>query len=39
MEKIEEQGEWTEVETHKAEFGKNVPDWLFTLSNLKNPRR
>ena len=39
MEKIEEKGEWTEVETLKARFNEDVPAWLFTLSNLKNPRR
>ncbi|MCB0360074.1 MAG: outer membrane lipoprotein-sorting protein [Bdellovibrionales bacterium] len=38
MEKVEEVDEWTEVRTSKAEFGVSVPDYVFTLSNLRNPR-
>lgn len=39
MENLEEPGEWTEVETIEAEFDASIPDYMFTLSNLRNPRR
>ena len=38
MEKLEEQGEWTEIETTKASFGVPLKERIFTLSNLRNPR-
>lgn len=31
-------GQWTRIETLHAEFDLPVPDYLFTLSNLQNPR-
>ncbi len=31
-------GEYTQVTTKKAEFNINVPSYLFTKSNLQNPR-
>lgn len=34
----DEAGRWTRVETVKARFDEVPPPWLFTLSNLQNPR-
>jgi outer membrane lipoprotein-sorting protein len=31
-------GAWTRTETSDAEFNTSLPDYLFTLSNLQNPR-
>ena len=31
-------GQWTRIETERAAFNTTVPDYLFTLSNLQNPR-
>ncbi len=31
-------GAWTRIETSEAEFNAPLPDFLFTLSNLQNPR-
>ena len=31
-------GEWTEVRTNAVDFDIELPDNLFTLSNLRNPR-
>lgn len=33
-----EPGKWTRIETLSGEFGKPIPTYLFTLSNLQNPR-
>ena len=30
--------EWTRLETTKAEFNVSLPGYIFTLSNLQNPR-
>jgi len=38
MAKLEEADEWTELDYREAAFGRNLPDGLFTLSNLRNPR-
>ena len=40
MEKVsgEEKGEWTEVIQDEIEFNRDLPDSLFTTSNLQNPR-
>ena len=38
MEKIDPPGEWTEVKHTAASFGINVPESVFTLSNLSSPR-
>jgi outer membrane lipoprotein-sorting protein len=38
MEKVEEAGHWTDVTYRRAEFGRKLPDSLFTLANLRNPR-
>ena len=31
-------GEWTRLETVEAEFDIELPNYLFTQSNLSNPR-
>lgn len=31
-------GSWTEIQTQDATFNLSLPDYLFTLSNLQNPR-
>jgi len=38
MVKLETPGEWTELEYRDADFDLELPDGLFTLSNLRNPR-
>jgi outer membrane lipoprotein-sorting protein len=38
MQRVDRPGEWTEVVTREAKFGINVPESLFTLANLRNPR-
>jgi outer membrane lipoprotein-sorting protein len=38
MSKEEEPGEWTQLETLAIEFDLELPDQLFTLSYLRNPR-
>jgi outer membrane lipoprotein-sorting protein len=38
MSKLEEPGEWTELDYREASFALDLPDGLFTLSNLRNPR-
>jgi outer membrane lipoprotein-sorting protein len=38
MEKVGEADHWTEITYRKASFGLSLPDGLFTLSNLRNPR-
>jgi outer membrane lipoprotein-sorting protein len=32
-------GQWTRIETTSGQFNLAAPDYLFTLSNLQNPRR
>ncbi len=39
MGKIENPEEWTEMSVQAIEFNLSQPDSLFTLSNLRNPRR
>jgi len=39
MHPLDSAGAWTRVETSEATFNPALPDWLFTLSNLQNPRR
>jgi outer membrane lipoprotein-sorting protein len=31
-------GAWTRIDTSDAQFNESLPDYLFTLSNLQNPR-
>ena len=39
MGKLETPDEWTEITTHSVEFDLELPANIFTLSNLRNPRR
>ena len=39
MGKLETPDEWTEITTHSVEFDLDLPANIFTLSNLRNPRR
>ncbi len=39
MAKVDTPDEWTEVRTTAAEFDLALPDNLFTLSSLRNPRQ
>ncbi|PLW82182.1 outer membrane lipoprotein-sorting protein [Kineobactrum sediminis] len=39
MSKLEEPGEWTEVRIDAIDFGVELEDRVFTLSNLRNPRQ
>jgi outer membrane lipoprotein-sorting protein len=38
MEKVETEGEWTEIVLEKMRFDLDLEDRVFTLSNLRNPR-
>ena len=38
MSKTEEPGEWTEIQVNSVEYEIDIPDSMFTLSNLRNPR-
>ena len=39
MDKLEEAEHWTEITYKEAEFGLDLPDSLFTVASLRNPRR
>jgi hypothetical protein len=39
MARVDTPDEWTEVRTMAVEFDLALPDNLFTLSNLRNPRQ
>ena len=39
MIKEEKPEEWTEVSIKDAKFGVTIPERVFTLSNLRNPRQ
>ncbi|MDH5359763.1 MAG: outer membrane lipoprotein-sorting protein [Gammaproteobacteria bacterium] len=39
MQKVEKPEEWTEVIIDEAKFGISIPDQVFSLSNLRNPRQ
>ena len=39
MVKTEKPDEWTEVVIKDAKFGISIPEQIFTLSNLRNPRQ
>jgi outer membrane lipoprotein-sorting protein len=39
MKKAGEAGEWTRISFESGKFGLDLPDALFTRSNLRNPRR
>ncbi len=38
MHKVDAPEEWTEIRVLDAEYGVDIPDNFFTLSNLRNPR-
>lgn len=38
MQQAENPGEWTELRVLEADFGRDIPDYTFTLGNLRNPR-
>lgn len=38
MENLENNDEWTQIIHNQASFGNDLPDAVFTLSNLRNPR-
>jgi outer membrane lipoprotein-sorting protein len=38
MAKVDKPGEWTEISVNDVEYGVELKDSLFTLSNLRNPR-
>lgn len=38
MSKVDSPGEWTEIRLDSVEYGLELRDSLFTLSNLRNPR-
>lgn len=39
MTNVDEPDKWTQVELKEVDFGVDLPDRLFTLSNLRNPRQ
>jgi outer membrane lipoprotein-sorting protein len=39
MEKVDAEDEWTEIRIESMRFDLDLKDSLFTLSNLRNPRR
>ena len=38
MTALDETDQWTDVIYREGVFDLNLPDYLFTLSNLRNPR-
>ena len=38
MHPLDQPGQWTRIETSNAQFNVALPAWVFTLSNLQNPR-
>jgi outer membrane lipoprotein-sorting protein len=38
MSKTDEPDEWTEIQVNSVEYEIDIPDSMFTLSNLRNPR-
>ena len=39
MASIEQKEEWTEISVEVLDFKREIPDYLFTLANLRNPRK
>ncbi|MEA1889597.1 MAG: outer membrane lipoprotein-sorting protein [Pseudomonadota bacterium] len=39
MSSIEKKDEWTEISVEVLDFDREIPDYIFTLSNLRNPRK
>jgi outer membrane lipoprotein-sorting protein len=38
MTPVDEPSKWTRIETTSGRFNLDIPDYVFTLSNLRNPR-
>ena len=38
MHPLDEPNQWTRIETDDGRFDVSVPSYVFTLSNLQNPR-
>ncbi|WP_220769996.1 outer membrane lipoprotein-sorting protein [Shewanella sp. MBTL60-007] len=38
MSQVEKAGEWTEIRNQNVRFDITLPSYMFTLSNLRNPR-
>jgi len=38
MTRLDKTGRWTDLHYTRADFDLSLPDYLFTLSNLRNPR-
>ena len=38
MTNLEESEHWTQIQTHQAYFNIDIPNYIFTQSNLRNPR-
>ena len=38
MHPLDQPSQWTRIETSDAQFNVALPAYLFTLSNLQNPR-
>ncbi|MGS0689557.1 outer membrane lipoprotein-sorting protein [Shewanella sp. 30m-9] len=38
MAQVEKSGEWTEIRNKNVQFDITLPGYMFTLSNLRNPR-
>ena len=38
MQELDKPGQWTEIQVGNAQFDIDLPNSLFTLSNLRNPR-
>jgi outer membrane lipoprotein-sorting protein len=38
MHPLDQPNQWTRIETQDGRFNTGIPDYLFTLSNLQNPR-
>jgi len=38
MNPLDQPGQWTRIESSNGRFNAALPPWLFTLSNLQNPR-
>jgi outer membrane lipoprotein-sorting protein len=38
MRPLDQPGQWTSVATDRAQFNASLPAYIFTLSNLQNPR-
>jgi len=38
MHPLDQPTQWTRIETSEGRFNVKTPDYVFTLSNLQNPR-